>query len=138
MPFLFLHLALYFKLTEVCLITVFFFCSHTLPLPFQRLHHSLLSLHSTLYFVFPFFLLCGHSVSYIVFVHYFTLSLLLLHDVRMLIVLFRMYTVRLEHLPFNVTQKDLDEVLSPYGQILDIRLELRIKDGQELMSADVK
>ena len=44
----------------------------------------------------------------------------------------------MENLPGNITQSQLEEVISPYGQILELNLELRISDGEENFSADVK
>ena len=44
----------------------------------------------------------------------------------------------MENLPGNITQSQLEEVISPYGQVLELNLELRISDGEENFSADVK
>lgn len=46
--------------------------------------------------------------------------------------------MRMEGLPSNITQSQLEDVITPYGQVLDLKLELRISDGEENFSADVK
>jgi len=39
--------------------------------------------------------------------------------------------VRLVNLPQDVKRSQLEEVISPYGHILDLQLELRSSDGDE-------
>lgn len=50
----------------------------------------------------------------------------------------RCYIVRIENLPVEIRQSQLEEVVCSYGPILDLQLELRISNGQEMLSADVK
>ena len=46
--------------------------------------------------------------------------------------------VRLTNLPTGVTRSMLEEILIPYGQVLDIEMEMTISGGEEHMSANVR
>ncbi|XP_067928350.1 uncharacterized protein [Watersipora subatra] len=46
--------------------------------------------------------------------------------------------VRFENLPAHLTQQELKDVISPYGQILHMDFELQISGGREKLSANVK
>ena len=47
----------------------------------------------------------------------------------------RAHLVRLENLPLGTNQSQIEDIVSTYGQVLDLKLELTIRDGKQSLAA---